>query len=157
MIKNDENKKVTGSDISNELNSSTRPTSFQKMKYRKDAKGNLILKKKMAIKRTKHHVYFMDDINKKKPLVTTIEIESYKKYNLEGDEEIQEEIVKEEDKQPLGETQVVKSNGCCCIFQLITKINFFSDNVCYLICANNISMSYYILENFALIIEKNII
>ena len=42
MIKNDENKKVTGSDISNELNSSTRPTSFQKMKYRKDAKGNLI-------------------------------------------------------------------------------------------------------------------
>ena len=99
----------------NELNSSTRPTSFQKMKYRKDAKGNLILKKKMAIKRTKHHVYFMDDINKKKPLVTTIEIESYKKYNLEGDEEIQEETVKEEDKQPLGETQVVKSNGCCCI------------------------------------------
>ena len=30
MIKNDENKKVTGSDISNELNSSTRPTYFKK-------------------------------------------------------------------------------------------------------------------------------
>ncbi len=117
MIKNDENKKVTGSDISNELNSSTRPTSFQKMKYRKDAKGNLILKKKMAIKRTKHHVYFMDDINKKKPLVTTIEIESYKKYNLEGDEEIEEEINKEEDnKQLISEAQIVKSNGCCKIF-----------------------------------------
>ena len=54
MIKNDENKKVTGSDInnnSNELSSSTRPTSFQKVKFRKDAKGNLILKKKMQIKK----------------------------------------------------------------------------------------------------------
>ena len=35
MIKNEENKKVTGSDIinnSNDFNSSTRPTSFQKKK-----------------------------------------------------------------------------------------------------------------------------
>ena len=97
MIKNDENKKVTGSDInnnSNELSSSTRPTSFQKVKFRKDAKGNLILKKKMQIKKTKHHIYFIDKINPKKPLVTTIEIESYKKYNLEGEEEVEEEIKK---------------------------------------------------------------
>ena len=47
--------KVTGSDINNNSNNdlsvSTRPTSFQK-KFRKDAKGNLILKKKMQIKKT---------------------------------------------------------------------------------------------------------
>jgi hypothetical protein len=120
MIKNEENKKVTGSDInnnSNELTSSTRPTSFQKMKFRKDAKGNLILKKKIQIKKSKHHAYFIDTINPKKPLVVTIDIESYKKYNLEGDEEIEEEINKEEDnKQLISEAQIVKSNGCCKIF-----------------------------------------
>ena len=47
MIKNDENKRGIGSDInnnSNELNS-TAPPSLQK-KFRKDAKGNLILNKK---------------------------------------------------------------------------------------------------------------
>ncbi len=84
--------KVTGSDINNNSNNdlsvSTRPTSFQK-KFRKDAKGNLILKKKMQIKKTKHHIYFIDKINPKKDLVTIIDIESYKKYNLENEEEIE--------------------------------------------------------------------
>ena len=121
MIKNEENKKVTGSDInnnSNELTSSTRPTSFQKMKFRKDAKGNLILKKKMQIKKTKHHAYFIDKINPEKQLVTTINIESYKKYNLEGEEEVEEDSKKEEEnKQLISEAQIVKSNGCCKIFQ----------------------------------------
>ena len=112
--------KVTGSDINNgsnnDLSVSTRPTSFQK-KFRKDAKGNLILKKKMQIKKTKHHIYFIDKINPKKPLVTTIEIESYKKYNLEGEEEVEEEIKKEEEnKQLISESQIVKSNGCCNLF-----------------------------------------
>ena len=120
MIKNDDNKKVTGSDInnnSNELTSSTRPTSFQKVKFRKDAKGNLILKKKMQIKKTKHHAYFIDKIDPKKQLVITIDIESYKKYNLEGDEEVEEETKKEEEnKQLISESQIVKSNGCCIIF-----------------------------------------
>ena len=121
MIKNEENKKVTGSDInnnSNELSSSTRPTSFQKMKFRKDAKGNLILKKKMQIKKTKHHAYFIDKINPEKQLVTTINIENYKKYNLEGEEEVEEDSKKEEEnKQLISEAQIVKSNGCCKIFQ----------------------------------------
>ena len=122
MIKNEENKKITGSDInnnSNDLTSSTRPTSFQKIKFRKDAKGNLILKKKIQIKKTKHHAYFIDSINPKKPLVVTIDIESYKKYNVEGDEEIEEETNKEEEKnnQLVSEAQIVKSNGCCNIFQ----------------------------------------
>ena len=53
----------------------------------------------------------------KKPLVTTIEIESYKKYNLEGEEEVEEEIKNEEEnKQLISESQIVKSNGCCNIF-----------------------------------------
>ena len=114
--------KVTGSDINNNSNNdlsvSTRPTSFQK-KFRKDAKGNLILKKKMQIKKTKHHISFIDKINSPKDLVTVIEIESYKKYNLEDENEFEEEEnnnIKEEDKKQLVEdTNIVTSHGCCVI------------------------------------------
>ena len=119
MIKNEENKKVTGSDIvnnSNEFNASTRPTTFQKMKFRKDAKGNLILKKKIQIKKTKHHAYFIDTLDPKKSLVTIIDIESYKKYNLDNEDEIEEETEptkEEEEKQLISDAKIVKSNRCC--------------------------------------------
>ena len=119
MIKNDDNKKVIGSDTinnSNDFNSSTRPTSFQKMKFRKDAKGNLILKKKIQIKKSKHHAYFIDKLNPKKDLVTIIDIESYKKYNLDNEDEIEEEIkdvTQEEENQLVSDKQIVKSNRCC--------------------------------------------
>ena len=119
MIKNEENKKVTGSDIvnnSNEFNASTRPTTFQKMKFRKDAKGNLILKKKIQIKKTKHHAYFIDALDQKKSLATIIDIESYKKYNLDNEDEIEEETEptkEEEEKQLISDAKIVKSNRCC--------------------------------------------
>ena len=119
MIKNEENKKVTGSDIvnnSNEFNASTRPTTFQKMKFRKDAKGILILKKKIQIKKTKHHAYFIDALDPKKSLATIIDIESYKKYNLDNEDEIEEETEptkEEEEKQLISDAKIVKSNRCC--------------------------------------------
>jgi hypothetical protein len=119
MIKNEENKKVTGSDIvnnSNEFNASTRPTTFQKMKFRKDAKGILILKKKIQIKKTKHHAYFIDTLDPKKSLVTIIDIESYKKYNLDNEDEIEEETEptkEEEEKQLISDAKIVKSNRFC--------------------------------------------
>ena len=122
MIKNDDNKKVIGCDTinnSNDFNSSTRPTSFQKMKFRKDAKGNLILKKKIQIKKSKHHAYFIDKLNPKKDLVTIIDIESYKKYNLDNEDEIEEEIkdvTQEEENQLVSDKQIIKSNRCCEIF-----------------------------------------
>ena len=117
---NDYNR-VTGSDINNNSNNdlsvSTRPTSFQK-KFRKDAKGNLILKKKIQIKKTKHHISFVDKLNPSKNLVTIIDIESYKKYNLQNEDEIVEEEennVKEDNKQLEGETNIVTTQGCCII------------------------------------------
>ena len=121
---NDYNK-VTGSDINNNSNNdlsvSTRPTSFQK-KFRKDAKGNLILKKKIQIKKTKHHITFVDKLNQSKNLVTIIDIESYKKYNLENEDEIVEEEnnnnnnnIKEDNKQLVGETNIVTTHGCCTV------------------------------------------
>ena len=122
MIKNDDNKKMIGCDTinnSNDFNSSTRPTSFQKMKFRKDAKGNLILKKKIQIKKSKHHAYFIDKLNPKKDLVTIIDIESYKKYNLDNEDEIEEEIkdvTQEEENQLVSDKQIIKSNRCCEIF-----------------------------------------
>ena len=120
MIKNEENKKGTASDIVNnstEFNASTRPTTFQKMKFRKDAKGNLILKKKIQIKKTKHHAYFIDKIDSKKSLVTIIEIESYKKYNLDNEDEIEEnnDTTKEEEKQLISDAKIEKSKQCCCV------------------------------------------
>ena len=120
MIKNDENKKMIGCDTinnSNDFNCSTRPTSFQKMKFRKDAKGNLILKKKMQIKKTKHHISFIDKINTKKDLVTIIDIESYKRYNIDNeDEEMEEEIkdlTQEEENHLVSDKQIINSNRCC--------------------------------------------
>jgi len=116
MIKNDENKRGIGSDDNNNSNefSSTAPTSLQK-KFRKDAKGNLILKKKFPIKKTKHHAYLIDVINPKENIANIIDIESYKKYNLEGDEEIEEENEKENEEK-LEESKAVVTQGCCIIF-----------------------------------------
>ena len=118
------NKKVTGSDINNNTieNISSRPASFQKIKFRKDAKGNLILKKKLNIKKTKHHINFIDTINSKKELATIIDIESYKKYNLDNYENLEDieeneenKNIKGDSKDLVGEANIVRTNGCCVI------------------------------------------
>ena len=116
MIKNDDNKKEIGRIPSDDHNSnsnefSSAPTSLQK-KFRKDAKGNLILKKKFPIKKSKHHAYLIDVINPEKNIATIIDVESYKKYNLE--EEIEEEDKEIEEK--FEESKTVTSQGCCIIF-----------------------------------------
>ena len=116
MIKNEENKKRIGTDDynnnSNEFNS-TSPTSLQK-KFRKDGKGNLILKKKLPIKKTKHHAHLIDEIYPDKQLVEIIDIESYKQYNL--DDDAIEEKHESENEEILEESKVVTSRGCCIIF-----------------------------------------
>ncbi len=114
MIKNEDNKKILGSDYNNNSNeiSSTAPASLQK-KFRKDAKGNLILKKKFPIKKTKHHAYLVDSVSPDKKLANVVDIESYKKYNL--DEEIEEDYEKEKEEK-LEESNVVTTHGCCIAF-----------------------------------------
>ena len=116
MIKNEENKGGIGSDIINNSYefSSHIPTSPKKI--RKDAKGNLIIKKKFPIKKTKHHAHLIDIIDNNQELVNIIDIESYKQYNL--DEPIEEEGEKDEDKkgEKVEESKVVVSQGCCTIF-----------------------------------------
>ena len=80
---------------------------------RKDAKGNLILKKKFPIKKTKHHAYLVDSVSPDKKLANVVDIESYKKYNL--DEEIEEDYEKEKEEK-LEESNVVTTHGCCIAF-----------------------------------------
>ena len=77
----------------------------------------------VQIKKTKHHITFVDKLNPSKNLVTIIDIESYKKYNLENEDEIVEEEennnnnnnIKEDNKQLVGETNIVTTHGCCTI------------------------------------------
>ena len=117
MINNEDSKKLEDIDynnISNELGS-TSQTSLQK-KFRKDAKGNLILKKKLPMKKTKHHAYLIDILSPDKKLVNVVDIESYKKYNVDGDEEIEEENEKEKEEKPLEESKEVTTQGCCFVF-----------------------------------------
>ena len=115
MLKIEDNKKLGSDDYNNNSNEfSTAQTSLQK-KIRKDAKGNLILKKKFPIKNTKHHAYLIDIINPKVNIVTIIDIESYKKYNVEVDEEIEEENEKEKEDN-FEESKIVTSQGCCNIY-----------------------------------------
>ena len=112
MLKNEDNKKIGSDDYNYNSNAfSTSLTSLQK-KLRKDAKGNLILKKKLPIKKTKHHAYLIDMINPKVNVATIIDVESYKKYNVDRDEDIEEEC----ENEKLEESKVVTSQGCCNIY-----------------------------------------
>ena len=92
-------------------------------KIRKDAKGIPIIKKKLQIKKTKHHIYFVDQLDPTKSLEDVVQIESYKKYNLDGEEvEEEEKVEKEDNKQiaidqdQLQETKTIYTQKCCHIF-----------------------------------------
>ena len=118
MLKNDKKKKLVGEN-NNNLNDlgSREPTSAQK-KVRKDGKGNLILKKDKPFKKTKYHAYLIDNLIPGKEIATIIEVESYKKYNLEGDEEFEEEGEQQEHQkdEKLEESKTMITQRCCFIF-----------------------------------------
>ena len=80
---------------------------------RKDAKGNLITKNKSPIKKSKHHAYLIDNLVPGKDLANIIEVESFKKYNVEEEIENDNEVQKEEKFE---DNNVVVSHGCCFIF-----------------------------------------
>ena len=99
----------------NNYNSSFSSESKAK-KIRKDAKGNLILKKEKKKLKSKFHVHLVDNLYPGKELAHVIEIESYKKYNLESEENI-EDI--EKDPNEIKEITVEKTETkqrCCNIF-----------------------------------------
>ena len=73
---------------------------------RKDAKGEIIIKRDEKNKKLKHHVYFIDDVNKDKNLVNITKIKSYKEYNKKC---VFNSIYEENFRM-----QMVEHN-CCCI------------------------------------------
>ena len=109
MIKNEYNKELTTKSNNNSI------SSF-KNKVRKDGKGNLIIKKKLPVKKTKHHAYLIDSLVPGKDIANVVEIESYKKYNLDEEEEIEEEPEQQPQGEKLEDKNVVTTHGCCNIF-----------------------------------------
>ena len=70
-----------------QTNNNTSFSSESKVKkIRKDAKGNLILKKEKKKLKSKFHVHLVDNLYPGKELAHVIEVESFKKYNLESEE-----------------------------------------------------------------------
>ena len=114
MIKNVDNKGILLESINNSNDFNSTAPSTMKKKQRKDANGNLILKKKIPVKKTKYHVNYIDNVIPGKELVNIIEIESYKRYNL-NDEDIEEEPEAPHEEK-LEDNNIVTSHKCCSIF-----------------------------------------
>ena len=74
--------------------------------YRKDAKGENIIKRDENNKKLKHHVHFIDEVDKSKKLEIVTEVKSYKDYNKKvAFNSIYEETFR---------MQIV-DHSCCCI------------------------------------------
>ena len=91
------NNSINNSSLTNNNNTSYSSETKVK-KIRKDAKGNLIIKKERKKLKSKFHANLVDDLIPGKELAHVIEIESYKKYNYKevlsnaDDERIKHEI-----------------------------------------------------------------
>ena len=109
MIKNEYNKELTTkSNNNNEIGSPS-----LKNNARKDGRGNLIIKKNSPIKKTKHHAYLIDNLIPGKDIANIVEVESFKKYNIDEDQMENDDDAQEE---RLEDNKVVVSHGCCSIF-----------------------------------------
>ena len=109
MIKNEYNKELT-----TKSNNNTNEIGSPKKHSRKDGKGNLILKKNSPVKKTKHHAYLIDNLIPGKDLANIVELESYKKYNIDEEQMEDDNDIHPEEK--LEDNKVVVSHGCCLIF-----------------------------------------
>ena len=107
------NNSINNSSLSNNNNTSFASESVNK-KLRRDAKGNLIIKKEKRKLKSKFHVNLIDNVCPGKQLVDVIDIESYKKYNLE-DGEIEENNPPNEKKETQEDKSQTKQR-CCLIF-----------------------------------------
>ena len=100
----------------NNLNEQGSPSSLKKK--RRDGRGNTISKKEIPIKKTKHHAYLIDNLNPDKNIANVINIESYKQYNLDSEEEEKEEAPYESQKEEekIEDKNIITKTGCCFIF-----------------------------------------
>ena len=75
-----DNISINNSILTNHNNSSISETKNKKI--RKDAKGNLILKKESKNLKSKFHVHLIDNVYPGKQIANIVNVESYKKYNF---------------------------------------------------------------------------
>ena len=81
------NNSINNSSLTNNNNNNTSISSETKIKkLRKDAQGNIIQKKEKRKLKSKFHVHLIDNVYPGKQLAHVIDVESYKKYNLENGE-----------------------------------------------------------------------
>ena len=97
-------------------NSSSFSTDSKPKKIRKDAKGNLILKKEKKKLKSKFHVHLVDNLYPGKELAHVIEIESYKKYNLESENNIEDDEKPQNEINEISEEKTETKQRCCSIF-----------------------------------------
>ena len=112
-----DNISINNSILTNHNNSSISETKNKKI--RKDAKGNLILKKESKNLKSKFHVHLIDNIYPGKQIANIVNIESYKKYNLEEEEEeknIDNNFKSNNQNVEIDNNQSVIKQNCCNIF-----------------------------------------
>ena len=116
MEKNELDKELTPKSHNNINGLNTKEFSTFKNNIRKDVKGNVISKRNSPIKKTKHHAYLIDNVVPGKDIANIIEIESFKKYNVNEEEEEIEDNNEDQKADTFGDNNVVISHGCCFIF-----------------------------------------
>ena len=112
-----DNISINNSLLTNHNNSSISETKNKKI--RKDAKGNLILKKESKNLKSKFHVHLIDNIYPGKQIANIVNIESYKKYNLEEEDEeknIDNNFKSNNQNVEIDNNQSVIKQNCCNIF-----------------------------------------
>ena len=112
MQKNEFEQEITK--CNNNLNEHGSPSSLKKK--RRDGKGNTISKKEIPIKKTKHHAYLIDNLNPDKNIANVVNIESYKHYNLDSEEEKEEIPESQKQEEKLEDNNIITKTGCCIIF-----------------------------------------
>ena len=109
------NNSINNSSLTNHNNTSFSSETKTK-KVRKDAKGNLIIKKERKKLKSKFRVNLVDDLIPGKEIADIIEIESYKKYNLESDENVEENQNDKNENKEINEEKTETKQRCCNIF-----------------------------------------
>ena len=109
------NNSINNSSVTNNNNTSFASEPVSK-KIRKDAKGNIILKKEKKKLKSKFHAHLIDNVIPGKQIADVINIESYKKYNLEDEENPENNQNILNDNNEIKEEKSEIKQKCCCIF-----------------------------------------
>ena len=110
------NNSINNSSLTNNNNNTSISSETKIKKLRKDAQGNIILKKEKRKLKSKFHVHLIDNVYPGKQLAHVIDVESYKKYNLENGEIEENEDNLPNENEDIKEDKSEIKQRCCSIF-----------------------------------------